>query len=309
MRMGSFGDRRGELSAYLALLAAGSEPGRLLDVRHRRRAQQAMRQRFYALRAPPLERLLALSERGDLYVGVAPRALRAGGRDALAPCRLIWADCDTPQAAAALSALPATSMLVASGSASRRHAYWRVTRPLLPDELAEANRRLAAALGADQGAVTGPAAILRPPGTYNHKHSPPAAARLVAFNPQRVYALPALMAGVPALATPAPARHVVRRQATGDPLRAISPHEYVRLLTGERVPRQGKVRCPLHRDEHASLHAWAQPERGWFCFGCNRGGDIYRLAELMWGVPARGEGFLELRRRLRRLCASVKDAA
>ena len=113
----------------------------------------------------PIERLLALSEHTDVYVGVAPRLRRAGGRDALGSCRLLWADCDSEAALAALADVPAPTMLVGSGSGSNCHAYWSVGAALSPEEVGEANRRLAAALGSDAGAVCGPAAILRPAGS------------------------------------------------------------------------------------------------------------------------------------------------
>jgi hypothetical protein len=57
------------------------------------------------------------------------------------------------------------------------HAYWPLRHPLAVDELEDANRRLAYALGADVGAVTNAAAILRPPGTLNFKDDVPVPVR------------------------------------------------------------------------------------------------------------------------------------
>lgn len=33
--------------------------------------------------------------------------------------------------------------------------------------------------------------------------------------------------------------------------------------------------CPVHRERHPSFYV--HPERGWWCFGCDRGGDVFRL--------------------------------
>jgi hypothetical protein len=41
------------------------------------------------------------------------------------------------------------------------------------------------------------------------------------------------------------------------------------------------VKCPLsdHDDFYASCQVFAEAERGWWCFGCSRGGRIYNLAK------------------------------
>jgi len=39
--------------------------------------------------------------------------------------------------------------------------------------------------------------------------------------------------------------------------------------------------CPLHGEKTPSLRLYDEPERGWYCFGCCKGGDAVRLyAEL-----------------------------
>jgi hypothetical protein len=87
-----------------------------------------------------------------------------------------------------------------------------------------------------------------------------------------------------------------------DPLLGIAPDVYVHRLLGVEVPRHRKVRCPFHPDRHASLHVYETAERGWYCYGrCRRGGTIYDLAGPLYGYTARGEGFLRLRVKLRRL--------
>jgi DNA primase len=72
----------------------------------------------------------------------------------------------------------------------------------------------------------------------------------------------------------------------------------VERLTGQRVGRSRKVRCPFHEDRTPSLHVFAEPERGWYCFGCGRGGSIYDLAALLWRRETRGGDFLRVRREL-----------
>jgi hypothetical protein len=87
---------------------------------------------------------------------------------------VLWADCDTAESIAALQAFrPAPAILVRSGSGENRHAYWTLTGPVDAEAVTAGNRRLAQALGADAGAVTSAATILRPPGSANFKHTPP----------------------------------------------------------------------------------------------------------------------------------------
>jgi DNA primase len=54
----------------------------------------------------------------------------------------------------------------------------------------------------------------------------------------------------------------------------------------------------LHEDRQPSLHVYDDPGRGWYCFGCARGGSIYDFAALLFGRGTRGEDFIELRREL-----------
>jgi DNA primase len=51
-------------------------------------------------------------------------------------------------------------------------------------------------------------------------------------------------------------------------------------------------------DRTPSLHVYEDPQRGWYCFGCGRGGSIYDLASLLLRRGTRGDAFLELRREL-----------
>jgi hypothetical protein len=82
-----------------------------------------------------------------------------------------------------------------------------------------------------------------------------------------------------------------------DPLKAIPPDVYVEALTGEEVPRNGYLRCPLpdHEDNTPSFQVL---DSHWRCFGCNRGGGIIDLAAVLYGVEPRGRGYHEIRVRL-----------
>ena len=99
-----------------------------------------------------------------------------------------------------------------------------------------------------------------------------------------------------------PARSLEDASSNGrgspDPVLLVPPPVYFERLTGLRVGRSGKLRCLFHDDQHPSLHVYAEPERGWYCFGCRRGGSIYDLAALLSDRSTRGPGFRELRREL-----------
>jgi DNA primase len=84
-----------------------------------------------------------------------------------------------------------------------------------------------------------------------------------------------------------------------DPLRRVPPVVYVQALTGLEVGRDGKVPCPFHgTDRTPSLHVYAEPAAGWYCYSCGRGGSIYDLGAEVFGLSTRGRDFVELRRRL-----------
>lgn len=80
-------------------------------------------------------------------------------------------------------------------------------------------------------------------------------------------------------------------------LRDIPPEDYVPRLTGEEFDR-GRMLCPLpgHDDREPSFYV----RRGnrWQCFGCGEKGDVYTLGSLLWNLPLRGSGFLDLHREL-----------
>jgi hypothetical protein len=80
---------------------------------------------------------------------------------------------------------------------------------------------------------------------------------------------------------PAPAaRSSADQGGPGDELLLLAPPVYFRALCGLEVPAAGgMVKCPLpdHDDAYASVQVFAEAERGWWCFGCARGGRVYDL--------------------------------
>jgi hypothetical protein len=298
---------------YLRVLRASAPPRSLLDVRYRV-SGRGLARFFVPINATNATRtIVRLGRRTDIYVGVAPRVRRSGGREDIAPTSMLWADCDEPAAVAALRTFQApASMIVTSGGGENGHrnvhAYWALTRSLSVEELEDANRRLAAALGADPKCAE-PARVLRVPGSQSFKRLPPRPVELLQYTNIR-YEPQEILRGLPLSPQPSTtgnARRLHNRVGRPDPLLMIEPADYVFALTGCEPGRDGKIRCPFHEDRTPSLHVYPSPERGWTCFGCTTpagrplGGDIYTFASLVWGIPARGLDFLTLRARLDRL--------
>lgn len=100
---------------------------------------------------------------------------------------------------------------------------------------------------------------------------------------------------------PAPERRIGQDRES-DVLDELSPPDYVQALTGVEVPHHGMICCPLpgHDDRTPSFMVYSEAERGWYCFGCARGGTIYDLGAEIWGKSTRGAAFHDLRRELAR---------
>jgi hypothetical protein len=136
-------DRR-RVVVYLAALV-GREPAGLLEMRWRN--GDGMRRRFYRAADELPAAAAAIIQHGartDVYVGCAPRSRRAGGLDAIARAWVLWIDCDSPQAVAALARFtPPPSIVVRSGTAEHRHAYWTLTGAIDAATATAGNRRIA----------------------------------------------------------------------------------------------------------------------------------------------------------------------
>ncbi|MEJ7784826.1 MAG: CHC2 zinc finger domain-containing protein [Solirubrobacteraceae bacterium] len=293
-----------DIQGYLRALFERDQPGALIEVRYR--YGDGMRSAFFEHTdtTATARTIVRLASATDVYVGVAPRARRAGGRDAIERVWSLWADLDNADAAAALDALPvAPAIVIASGSPGHLHAYWPLATAISVLAAEEGNRRLAAQLQGDGGAVTNAATILRPPATYSHKTAPPTPVVVQRLN-EATTTVQAVTAGIahdPALRRARRSEPTAARRGQ-DPLRALDPALYVSVLTAQPVDRSRKVRCPLHDDRTPSLHVYESPEEGWYCFGCKRHGHtVYDLAGAIWHLDTRGPDFVELRRRLNEL--------
>lgn len=288
--------------AYLAALTRSTPTG-WIELRLRHREEPDMRSRFFDvgdLRLAARVGLVRAAE-DDVYVGVAVRARKGGGKTALGRVGALWVDCDDQASVDALAGFsPAPAVLVQS-SERGRHALWPLATPLAIGDVERGNRRLAHALGACQSSVTNAAAVLRLPGTTNFKYDPPASVELLAFTGQCFEA----RGVIGDLADPPDRRPCVgfdTRQAevlqAQEPLVAIPPRVYVQQLTGLIAGRDGKVHCPFHDDKTPSCHLYETAQGGWYCYGCRAGGDVYCFGARVLGIPNRRSTRFVLRRRL-----------
>jgi hypothetical protein len=246
--------------------------------------------------------IVTLSEHTEVFVGVLPRWRRRGSRaDVIARGRVLWADCDCSDSVAALRAFRPSPAMVVASSEQNRHAYWLLTAPVSVDVIEQTNRRIALALAADVR-CSDRARILRPVGSVNRKRSEPVAVRLLDLAPEARVSLAELDRVLPC-EPPRAITRLQRRQpiVTVDALEGIPPPVYFERLTGLRVGPSGKLRCLFHDDRSPSLHVYREPGRGWYCFGCGRGGSIFDLAALLSGRETRGKDFADLRRELEEL--------
>jgi hypothetical protein len=293
-------DSRSATRRFFAALYRWAPTDSLVELRFA--AGCGMRQRFHRPWGIDgvVEGVARLSRSTDVFVGVVPRRRRGGRRrDLVESAGVVWVDCDSGESVASLAAFgPRPTIEVASGTGERRHAYWVLHEVVGLDVLEDLNRRLAVELGAD--ARCGDAArILRPVGSANWKTGQPVAVRLLALDPHRMVELADLERRLSAPAAEPRARRCgATRMGGEDTLLGLSPRVYVERLLGSPVGRDGKVRCPFHKDRTPSLHVYEDPRRGWYCFGCGRGGSIYDFAALLLGGGTRGQEFVELRREL-----------
>ena len=72
---------------------------------------------------------------------------------------------------------------------------------------------------------------------------------------------------------------------------SVSCQQFAEFM-GLQINRAGFAVCPFHGDKDASLKIY-KGGRGWYCFGCHKGGDVINLASLYYGL-----GFKETLQRL-----------
>ena len=299
-----------DVQRYLHALFDREGAGALIELRSRHRG--GMRSAFFpatdtftAARTIVREAL-----RTDVYVGVAPRRRRAGGKEALAQLRTLWVDVDTADARTRLDALPvAPAIVIASGTAGHVHAYWLLARPVSIQTAEAANRRLAAAARRRQRRRherrddPPPTRHLQPQDepadTGRARAADTAASPRCATSSTASRQTPMPHRDRPRHRHRARRRRHRRRRAAPDPLRQLEPAVYVTALTGQTVGRSRKISCPLHEDRTPSFHVYEHADHGWHCFGCRRHGQtVYDLAAALWSLDTRGRDFLELRERL-----------
>lgn len=228
--------------------------------------------------------IAAKAQRGDVFMGAAPRLIREGGKHAVPRAWTLWVDCDTPESVEALATFrPLPTAVIRSGTGSNVHAWWKLDAPAPARYLEQANRRLAHRLGADPRCAE-VARIMRPPGTLNYKHDPPAKVEYVAGSGVTRSLLMAADLEDPPQRKPGSAGMPRRIRNADDPLRGISSREYIPRLTGRSVDHRGFVQCIAHEDWNPSLMAYEDPKRGWYCFQCGEGGDIYSFGALFFDL-------------------------
>jgi hypothetical protein len=193
--------------------------------------------------------LSSQSATGPVYKG---RATAARSQQSVIAVKAIWLDVDVkpgkgyPTLTAALNAitefvvkanLPSVSALVFSGGGV--HVYWISDRPLGRSEwqaYADGLKALGVAHGLkfDEGVTIDSARILRVPGTFNYKTTPPKEVRLDALGAD--YDFETVLAHVRAAATPVVTAAVTKTQVPFDlskfPKKPITPGKLESLAEG-----------------------------------------------------------------------------
>lgn len=266
---------------FLGMLKA---PDLLIELRRLRHGR--MTSTFCPRPESAAEAALQFSDDYDVYAGVLPRTKLSGGKDSLAPARLIFVECDDPTATQRALNNPIPPNIVVRSSPGKAHCYW-MTRELLKPEYVElACKRLAFHLGGDMRA-TDAARILRVPGTWNHKYEKPEWVYLSRFggDPCSAKDLVGHLPDPRAPAQPRPSRPRVSDPTT-DRLRMIPAAEYAPWLAGRELNGH-LMQCPFHnggQERTPSFHVRGPNETLWHCFGCGEGSDIFGLAARLWGL-------------------------
>jgi hypothetical protein len=193
------------------------------------------------------------------------------------------------------------------------HCHWRLAREQEPDEIESLNRRLCHLIGGDP-TCTDRGRIMRLPGSFNAKRG--RWCRVLRADRSRALVDPDQVRRK--LSDPKPPRSPAPPSNgywDADGLDLIDPPSYFGALAGVYVPGEGAmVKCPLpdHDDYSAPCQMFDEAERGWWCYGCSRGGRIYPASLLQ---AERGGGTSVDRRSGRcagwswRRCASTGERA
>jgi len=66
--------------------------------------------------------------------------------------------------------------------------------------------------------------------------------------------------------------------------RSLSMDSVARLY-GFTPNRAGDILCPFHAEKTPSLKIYAEPGRGWHCFGCGQGGSVIDFVMQLFHIP------------------------
>lgn len=302
-------DPNGHAALYLDVVLSGQR-GLAELVRGSRDSdgQLRMRSRREPQNYVDLERpgaLVALASRArgrgeEVFVTPLPRSAPEPGKRAVAPGSVCWVDLDGELKGSELGRVAALRPHLTVHSGGGLHCYWRLTDVVEPEEIESINRRLCRLVGGD-AACTDRGRIMRLPGSYNAKRG--RWCRVLKADRSRDLVDPEQVRRAIDDPEPPPPSEGNGYQGGGeDELALISPPVYFAALANAAVPAEGgMIACPLpdHDDHYASCQVWAEAARGWWCYGCARGGRIYDLASLMaggpWGRELREEAFRRVR--------------
>src|SRR5262245_34365862 len=205
---------------------------------------------------PPLAAFLGAHARENCYLGAAVRARPGGTKADCAELWTLFVDLDFKQipeseALARLARFPMAPQIVIH-TGGGLHCYWLLREPLLlPEEEAMAEhllRRLAADVRGDP-TVAETARILRVPGTWNVKYTPPRLVEILTLDFQTRINVSELLDWLP----PDPQRPADRPRV--DPVKGEAIHEGVRNAVLYRLARALHARGVAAATIHAALHA------------------------------------------------------
>jgi RepB DNA-primase from phage plasmid len=165
------------LRLQLAMLSGNEPASSYLELRPLDREGKPSQRAFLPARdiSGAMAQIKSLASHLNVFIGAAPRVRQEGTAAAIERVWALWVDCDSQAAVTALRGFrPLPTVVICSGTGENMHGWWALRQPIRPEWARRANRRLALALGADP-AATDPARIMRPAGTLNFKHDPPAA--------------------------------------------------------------------------------------------------------------------------------------
>ena len=180
------------------------------------------------------------SDRGrEVYHAAHLLKTRERKKGSAAQVWALWADLD----GAPVPENPKPTAVIES-SPGHFHAYWRLSKPLAPEQAESLNRSLTYAIGADKGKWA-LATLLRPPHTKNYKRDEPTRATVISFDAGREDD-PDLFV---AFAKPGANGRARNGRTTDEPPIRLGPSE-LRVWRGE----QAKYKAPGEIDRSTSLY-------------------------------------------------------